>query len=92
MDDHVRAEHIAALARIAAELAGRDPDEHIRLKLADVVAFDGVMWRYPDFLAQAEAAYETLAAVGLKRRAVFDLDGQFLPEQTGFHGSNAKIE
>ncbi len=60
MNDQWRTEHIEALARIAAELAGRDPDEHLRLKLGDVVAFDDVMWRYPDFLARAEAAYDVL--------------------------------
>ena len=47
---------IEVLARMAARLAGRDPGEHVRLKLGDVVVFDDVMWRYPDFLARAEAA------------------------------------
>ena len=46
---------------MAARLAGRDPNEYIRLQLADVVAFDDLMWRYPDFVARAEAAYEVLS-------------------------------
>ena len=52
---------LETLARMAARLAGRDPDEHARVALGDVVAFDDVMWRYPDFLARAEAAYAALA-------------------------------
>ena len=55
-----RSKDIEALARMAVRLAGRDADEHLTLKLADVVAFDAVMWRYPDFLARAEAAYYAL--------------------------------
>ena len=51
---------LETLARMAARLAGRDPDEHVRMALGDVVAFDDVMWRYPDFLARAEAAYALL--------------------------------
>jgi hypothetical protein len=57
-----RSEDIEALARIAARLAGRDPDEHLTLKLADLVPFDGAMWSYPDFLMRAEAAYHALEA------------------------------
>ena len=60
MNDQIRIEHIETLARMAAQLAGRDPDEYVLLKLADVVAFDDVIWRYPDFLARAEAAYGML--------------------------------
>jgi len=45
---------------MAARLAGRDPDEHARLALGEVVAFEGLMWRYPDLLARAEAAYAAL--------------------------------
>jgi len=48
------------LARIAAHLAGRDPDEEARVEFGGVVAFDDVMWRYPDFLARADAAYHVL--------------------------------
>ena len=57
---------------MAARHAGRDPDEHFRFKLAHVVAFDDVMWRYPDFVARAEAAYEILTQVGLTRAASYD--------------------
>ena len=63
MIDPRKAEHIETLARLAARLAGRDPDEHVRLTLKDVVAFDDAMWRYPDFLARAEAAYAALSGV-----------------------------
>jgi hypothetical protein len=51
---------IEVLARMAARLAGRDPDEHVRITLADVHVFDDVLWRYPDFLLRAEAAYSAL--------------------------------
>ena len=50
------------LARMAARLGGRDPDEHVTMTLADVVAFNGPAWRYPDFLMRAEAAYVALTA------------------------------
>ena len=72
MNNHSQLEYIEALARMAAELAGRNPDEYVRLQLADVVAFDGVMWRYPDFLARAEAAYEVLTKASLTRPASLD--------------------
>jgi hypothetical protein len=51
---------IQALARIAARLAGRDPDERIQAKLGDVTAFNDVIWLYPDFLARAASAYRAL--------------------------------
>ena len=53
---------IEMLACLAARLAGQDPDRHTTIKLGEVVAFDDVAWRYPDFLARAEAAYSVLAA------------------------------
>jgi hypothetical protein len=53
---------IEMLACIAARLAGQKPDRHITIRLGDVVAFDDVAWRYPDFLARAEAAYRILRA------------------------------
>ncbi len=53
---------IEALARMAARLAGRDPDEHLKLVLGEVTAFDDHIWRYPDFLNRAEAAYAVLDA------------------------------
>ena len=51
---------IEMLARIAAHLAGRDPNEETKVEFGGVVAFDDVMWRYPDFLARANAAYHVL--------------------------------
>jgi hypothetical protein len=48
--DDQRLADIETLARIAARLAGRDPDEHVRVNVGNVVAFDDVVWRYPDFL------------------------------------------
>jgi hypothetical protein len=51
---------IETLARVAARLAGRDPDDHATITLGNVMAFDDLMWRYPDFLARAEAAYRLL--------------------------------
>lgn len=58
--DEVRIEAIETLARLAARIAGRDPDDRATIKLADVIAFDDLIWRYPDFLARAEAAYRLL--------------------------------
>jgi hypothetical protein len=55
--DELRHVPMETLARIAAHLAGRNPDKHTSIKYGDLVAFDGAMWRYPDFLARAEAAY-----------------------------------
>jgi hypothetical protein len=57
----LKSEDIEMLACIAARLAGRHPDERTTIKLAGVVAFDDLTWRYPDFLARAEAAYSVLA-------------------------------
>jgi hypothetical protein len=51
---------VKLLARMAARLAGRDPDEPIIVQVGDVVAFNDVAWRYPDFVKRAEAAYKTL--------------------------------
>lgn len=62
-----RSEDIKTLARMAARLAGRDPDEHVILKLAGMVAFDDQLWRYPDFLTRAETAYEALGGRRLVR-------------------------
>lgn len=55
-----RMAYIEVLARMAARVAGRDPDEHVCLRLGEFVVFDDLMWRYPDFLIRAEAAYEAL--------------------------------
>jgi hypothetical protein len=69
---------------MAARFAGRDPDEHLTLKLADIVRFDGPMWSYPDFPGRAEAAYHALSVPNLtlpsklnghERPAVTLLDG-----------------
>ena len=48
-------------------VAGRDPDQNI-WRLGEFVAFNGLMWRYPDFLARAEAACEASEALPLTRR------------------------
>ena len=60
MTDDLKAADIEVLARMAARLAGRDPDEHVRLTLGDIVGFNDVMWRYPDFIARAHQAYQLL--------------------------------
>ena len=65
MSDHKRMADIEVLAKMAARIAGRDPNELLRLELAEVVVFDDVMWRYPDFLLRAEAAYECLVSYPL---------------------------
>ena len=64
MSDGQKAADIEMLARMAARLAGRDPDEHIEIRLGDFVAFCDLAWRYPDFMARAEAAYVFLETVG----------------------------
>jgi len=58
--EELRMEGIEILARLAARMAGRDPAERATIKLGDVTAFDDLLWRYPDFLARAEAAYRLL--------------------------------
>lgn len=68
MERQQRSQDIELLARLAARLAGRNPDETVTLELGDVVAFDGPIWRYPDFLARAEAAYEMLRNPTLSER------------------------
>ena len=65
MRDCNKSKDIEVLAKMAARLAGRDPDEHLRMELAEVVAFDDVLWRYPDFLTRAEAAYHVLTTPNL---------------------------
>ena len=56
-----KAADIEILARMAARLAGCDHDKHVRMKMGDVLAFDDLTWRYPDFLGRAEAAYAVLS-------------------------------
>ena len=58
--DELRMEAIEMLARLAARMAGRNPDDHATIKLGQVMIFDDLMWRYPDFLARAEAVYRLL--------------------------------
>lgn len=53
---------IEMLARLAALIAGNNPDKQIVIKFGDVVAFDDLAWRYPDFLTRAHAAFEILEA------------------------------
>jgi len=60
-DPHTGAD-IETLARMAARLAGRNPDEHVKIELTSGIPFDDVMWRYHDFLMRAEAAYHALTA------------------------------
>jgi hypothetical protein len=62
LDDVQRSADIETLAKMAARLAGRDPDEHLRMTLGEVIAFNDYIWRYPDFLKRAEAAYAVLKA------------------------------
>ena len=65
MDTQDRHADIEALAKMAARLAGRNPDERVKIELADIVPFDDVLWRYPDFLCRAEAAYYALTSPSL---------------------------
>jgi hypothetical protein len=60
MDDPQKPSDLELLARMAARLAGRDPDRRVMVKLGDLIAFDDVAWRYPDFMRCAEAAYLAL--------------------------------
>ena len=60
MEDFQQSADIEALAKMAARLAGRDPEEYVKMTLGDITAFDDYIWRYPDFLKRAEAAYELL--------------------------------
>ena len=60
MDEQQKFADLQVLSRMAARLAGRDPEEHITVRIGEVVAFDDVAWRYPDFTKRAEAAYNLL--------------------------------
>jgi hypothetical protein len=64
MYDGQKTADIEMLARMAARLAGRDPDVNVEIRLGQVVAFSDVAWRYPDFVARAEAAYALLDTAG----------------------------
>jgi hypothetical protein len=60
MDEDQKFADLRTLARMAARLAGRDPDEHVVIRIGETAAFEDVAWRYPDFLNRAEAAYKLL--------------------------------
>jgi hypothetical protein len=60
VDDDQKLIDIETLARMAARLAGRDPDQHVEVRLGKDVAFNDAAWRYPDFLKRAAAAYKLL--------------------------------
>jgi hypothetical protein len=60
MDQKQKISDLETLARMAARLAGRNPDEHVEVRLGDVVAFSDVAWRYSDFMRRADAAYDLL--------------------------------
>jgi hypothetical protein len=60
MSETQRLADVEILARMAARLAGRDPDEQVNIRLAGVSVFEGVVWRYPDFLDRAKEAYAAL--------------------------------
>jgi hypothetical protein len=61
MNHPERSVDIEMLAKMAARLAGRNPEELVKLELGEVLAFEGPVWRYPDFLTRAEQAYAVLA-------------------------------
>lgn len=58
---------VEALAKMAARMAGHDPDNRVRIEVGGLTAFDDVAWRYPDFLQRAQAAYAVLTSDALKR-------------------------
>jgi len=60
MGDLQRTADIEALAGMAARLAGRNPDEHVKMELGAIIGFEGLIWCYSDFLARAEVAYAFL--------------------------------
>ena len=62
-DEQQKSRDIEMLARMAARFAGRDPDQQVQLKWGDLVVFDDVVWRHPDFLKRAETAYSVLSFV-----------------------------
>ena len=60
-DDH-EPRLIEVLARIAAQLAGRDPDEPVKIEYGGTTAFEAKMWLYPDFIERARKALAALAS------------------------------
>lgn len=83
---------IEALARMAARLAGRDPDEHLTVRLAGVVAFDDQLWRYPDFLTRAETAYEVLGGPTLVQREELNGDDVSARRGDGTRMAGSKVD
>jgi hypothetical protein len=63
MNEEQKFADLKALARMAARLAGRDPDEQVVIQIGEAAAFEDAVWRYPDFLNRAEAAYKLLGGV-----------------------------
>ena len=63
-DEHPNIAYIETLARMAARLAGRDPDEFVEIRIGAALAFSGAAWRYPDFVRRAEAAHDLLRSAG----------------------------
>ena len=62
MNEQQKFADVKALAMMAARLAGRDPEQQIAVRIAGRLVFEGLVWRYPDFLQRAEKAYELLSA------------------------------
>lgn len=60
MDEQQRSADLETLARMAARMAGREPDERLTVKVGETVVFQDVAWRYCDFTKRAEAAYRLL--------------------------------
>jgi len=58
-----RAEVIEQLAKIAAKLAGQNPDCERIDRLGDEVVYRGPAWQHPTFMANAEAAFDMLRGV-----------------------------
>ena len=77
---------LETLARMAARHAGRDPDEPQTIRLGDSVVFDDVTWRYPDFMARAEAAYAVLRHPNLVRPTDM-VDGLAPPDELDGKGA-----
>ena len=72
MSKRERAADLETLSRMAARLAGRNPDGRLTLKIAETTVFDDVMWRYPDFVHRAESAYAVLRSGALQPKDGFD--------------------
>jgi len=60
MSDTQKFADVETLARMAARLAGRNPDERVTMKIGQLMVYEGETWRYPDFLGRAKEAYDVL--------------------------------